>query len=94
MDTRCHPNISQHDVMASNIMACRNSWLHDWEVDSTTQAQVASVLFKGFSLFGGAMDKSLVEDEDNKKTLPDARKRGQGERLTARDRQRNAQEQE
>lgn len=61
-------------AMSYNVIARQNTWLRNWEVDSSAQAKVSAVAFRGVNLFGHTLDCCLIEDKDKKKVLPSKRK--------------------
>lgn len=63
-------------ALAVNVVARRNIWLCQWEVDQGSQSQLVSEPFMGSKLFGES-----TESSDKRKVLPSARKeqsRGRG----------------
>lgn len=62
-------------ALASNITSRRLLWLCHWQAGMRTKWQLASVAFKGGSLFGEALDPVLVEGRDKNKVLPSTSQR-------------------
>lgn len=60
--------------MTFSITARRKSWIRDWDADSSAQAKVAAISFKGINLFGEGLKMYLTEDKDKKKVLPSKKK--------------------
>lgn len=61
-------------AMDYSVAARHRSWLRCWEADSSTQAKVAAVPFRGVNLFGDAFDHYLIKDKNKKKVLPSIKK--------------------
>lgn len=63
-------------AMAFSVVARHNTWFRNWEAVLSARARVAVVPFKGYSVFGGALEHCLIEDKDKKKVFPSKKKEG------------------
>lgn len=57
-------------AMMVNVVAQRNIWLRNWEVDPRSQNRLVGVPFQGAKLFGQMLDPILMESKYKKKGLP------------------------
>lgn len=57
-------------ALTATVESCRLLWLRQWRADIKSKWQLASVPFKGSTLFGDALTPILVEDKDKRKVMP------------------------